>query len=1286
MHAASIQLGEGSLNFSFSDSELDHRTADTWDITRHLSVQGRRDGDDADVDDDLSASPTLSDTKDEEASDRAVGNASQASSIASQGTTSTAKARVQRISRHKYIRTLAHDEVWDRAVTQLLALAFHRVDLNTASRQVLASIFACVTNDVLKIHQAHPPRPNYLTFESALYAACVRLASTWIPNLAQSPLTSRAGAVLGVFVSCASDRDRPGSASNPAAAAAAAAAANDSRVIVLPIPNPSATPSGTTAAALSPSHSSVPQFSTLTDSDPVTQHSCSTVGSGAYGTYAAVFDGHEGFDAAEACRTLLHHNLLRSDHYPHNMKQAMTEAYVTAHEHALKRAQFNNTKSGTCAVTALVLQGALTVGNVGDSRACLYMRDGSMDEMSMLHRCTEPKEREGVIARGGTVVDVQGTLRVNGICNVTRSIGFPPCAGYVLHTPHVEQRALTGEEDFLVLASPGLWDVVPPKEVGAIVRAFLEGKDKERVFPPGPPQRGRGAGCSVSPTPPQSPPNHAIQRGGTAPARAGRQARQMPWANSASFSETANSTAVQYRGDAGTHADLMSVRTLSGRPDSARSYSSLPPRASTAARVAASVNPYDRTGEVLSGVGIDDDVFSDVTVPDGVDPETDRSEAQDESLRVRMDIDSAHEDSTVFPTPATQTALLGLEATPSDFALGFVEPSAGGAFQTTEVEASLRALGSSQLPIEVALHIASQTHDPASVAPTPHISAATNTASMPTDADTVGVFGVPSLCYDLGSVATHGPSERASHRAVVHVLDQGGIGAPTFGERDGEANELTDELKSLDALLGTPHSWRMGGLRSATFSSLVHNSSQSDEAKLAALSSFVNNTSQSDEANASTAAVCDGNETCSLAVSTARASHSILEGTLGTAQQHIHLLSPPHGDAVAPSITTSMRGMRSASIGELPSPSDRCLNPPRSLRQRLSGNAAMNVTVAPPAQDMAHADALSSGVTQSMRVLYHAEDDSFSLLSLVDGGRREDAKSQPREAASFAESTDARPGDCASESAFSLRSSGRPQIDTSLAADLQETDSVGMFDDETQSERSRPGFHGVGPVPRLRFKTASVASDIEGDDDVVRAVPAIRPGRGLTSRGSKRRMGSWVSLGASSMTVVAPSTPRKPMTPWRPPFAFQEQERPHSQPIILGAGTSPSVECGMTAADFNNSEGSIMRRPTPPVASPRQSRGHRETDRVDKDELASPSADSDAKTLSRRSSRARVMSPTGRLARLTAEAAVRTSGELAEHLVQHAIARGARSGVSVVVLILASHTDVQPGSSFQRFS
>mmetsp|Transcript_34326 Transcript_34326/g.53545 ORF Transcript_34326/g.53545 Transcript_34326/m.53545 type:complete len:284 (+) Transcript_34326:1089-1940(+) len=109
----------------------------------------------------------------------------------------------------------------------------------------------------------------------------------------------------------------------------------------------------------------------------------------------------------------------------------------------------------------------LYVANAGDSRTILC-RGATAIAMSDDHKPDKPSERKRITRAGGTVLFC-GCARVNGILATSRGFGDKELKKYVISEPDVNHRTLSEGDDFLVLATDGLWDVLSNREVAAIV-------------------------------------------------------------------------------------------------------------------------------------------------------------------------------------------------------------------------------------------------------------------------------------------------------------------------------------------------------------------------------------------------------------------------------------------------------------------------------------------------------------------------------------------------------------------------------------------------------------------------------------------------------------------------------------------------------------------------------------------------------------------------------------------------------------------------------------------------
>lgn len=128
---------------------------------------------------------------------------------------------------------------------------------------------------------------------------------------------------------------------------------------------------------------------------------------------------------------------------------------------------------GCTALTAVIAGGRLLVANAGDCRAVLC-RAGRALGLSRQHTAELEDERARVIAAGGSVSRRAGSWRVGAAAlQVTRALGDfdlkGPIDGGVTAEPEVVEFALTPEDQFIIMATDGVWDVMSDAEAVGLV-------------------------------------------------------------------------------------------------------------------------------------------------------------------------------------------------------------------------------------------------------------------------------------------------------------------------------------------------------------------------------------------------------------------------------------------------------------------------------------------------------------------------------------------------------------------------------------------------------------------------------------------------------------------------------------------------------------------------------------------------------------------------------------------------------------------------------------------------
>jgi len=128
---------------------------------------------------------------------------------------------------------------------------------------------------------------------------------------------------------------------------------------------------------------------------------------------------------------------------------------------------------GSCALVCLIIDNILYVVNLGDSDAALYGKNIST-LLTQHHHPTLKEEIEFIEKAGGVVETYWGQQRVT--CKdakhalaVTRAFGdleFKRPKRILNSCPTITTHELTGKENYLVMASDGLWDAKSVTSVG----------------------------------------------------------------------------------------------------------------------------------------------------------------------------------------------------------------------------------------------------------------------------------------------------------------------------------------------------------------------------------------------------------------------------------------------------------------------------------------------------------------------------------------------------------------------------------------------------------------------------------------------------------------------------------------------------------------------------------------------------------------------------------------------------------------------------------------------------
>jgi len=191
--------------------------------------------------------------------------------------------------------------------------------------------------------------------------------------------------------------------------------------------------------------------------------------------FFGLYDGHGGRRVADYAAQYLHKNIFtelqNSRTYRNSNINKITAAleagFLKTHKD-LDTASFNSRNQGCTAVAAIINNGKLYVANAGDSRA-VVCNAGKALALTEDHKPNRPDEQARIEKLGGQVI-MHGVPRVNGRLAISRALGDKALNPYVIPTPEIRERTLTTDDEFLIIACDGVWDVLDNQTAVNIVK------------------------------------------------------------------------------------------------------------------------------------------------------------------------------------------------------------------------------------------------------------------------------------------------------------------------------------------------------------------------------------------------------------------------------------------------------------------------------------------------------------------------------------------------------------------------------------------------------------------------------------------------------------------------------------------------------------------------------------------------------------------------------------------------------------------------------------------------
>ncbi|HPU30744.1 MAG TPA: PP2C family protein-serine/threonine phosphatase [Syntrophorhabdaceae bacterium] len=191
---------------------------------------------------------------------------------------------------------------------------------------------------------------------------------------------------------------------------------------------------------------------------------------------AEVYDGHNGKGAAVICSEmitpyflhLISEEIVKEQPDFSRFPKFIRETCISVDEFIVNK----GIEAGTTIANFYILKDRFFSANIGDSRIVIGTYNGC-ETLTEDHKPDLPKEKTRIEAAGGFVIKF-GVHRVQGELAMSRAIGDSHLKPYVIAEPFVVNGFLGKENDFVVVACDGIWDVLSADEAIDIARKTKE--------------------------------------------------------------------------------------------------------------------------------------------------------------------------------------------------------------------------------------------------------------------------------------------------------------------------------------------------------------------------------------------------------------------------------------------------------------------------------------------------------------------------------------------------------------------------------------------------------------------------------------------------------------------------------------------------------------------------------------------------------------------------------------------------------------------------------------------
>jgi len=208
-------------------------------------------------------------------------------------------------------------------------------------------------------------------------------------------------------------------------------------------------------------------------------------------SFFVVCDGHGGSQVADYVNRNLFGNIMSSEDFTDDTELAIANGFYKTEQELLAMTQREELDGavGCTVACALIVGNVLYIANLGDTEAVIATAVGKYKVLTETHTPDNLDERNRVEKEGGRIL-VSSKLRLaHPVWNpkvinlgVTRAMGdfyfkdqewVGQKNSGLIAEPRIVKWNLTIEDEFLIIASDGFWDVVDKEEATQFVRKMM---------------------------------------------------------------------------------------------------------------------------------------------------------------------------------------------------------------------------------------------------------------------------------------------------------------------------------------------------------------------------------------------------------------------------------------------------------------------------------------------------------------------------------------------------------------------------------------------------------------------------------------------------------------------------------------------------------------------------------------------------------------------------------------------------------------------------------------------